>query len=354
MDSIENEYAYDNSDYVHGTSDNTKVIGQTCSILLLIGSVLMAILVLACRASVVFWGYKNCCDTAEESQETTTSPVDSEQYPSDRVLAEALQRHIDKIELGRQLAVQRKERRMWYEYSTKPWTMTVKQSDLFYGHRKDSPSSENVKEDGTLTVQTIWTTQQQISKSGDKEIEEVEAGNSRLLSSQFIVCDKDEDETAELYLKLKSSGRCVDGNCAFCMEDYEEGCQVIYSDNLHCSHAFHKDCLMQWLSKGKKRCPVCRHWFVPGTKIDEQKAAHGDVWCRALSRMEQREEDEREQQQATQESTETISEIEPQTVETETDTETQRVNDSEQGIAEAANTTLRSTSEQDHTKLLGQ
>jgi len=226
--------------------------------------------------------------------------------------------------------------------------MTVKQSDLFYGHRKDSPPSEKVEEDGTITVETISTTQQQTKKFGDNEIEEIEAGNSRLQSSQFTVCDKDEDETAELYLKLKSSGRCVDGNCAFCMEDYEEGCEVIYSENQHCSHAFHKDCLMQWLSKGKKRCPVCRHWFVPGSKIDEQKVAHGDVWCRALSEMEQREEDEKEQQQqAPQEPTETITEI-------ETDTETQPVNDSEQGIAEDANNTLRSTSEQDLSKLVGQ
>ena len=115
MDSIENEYYY-------GTSDST-VCSQSVTMLFFVGTVLMPMLFLVSRASVVFWGCKNCCDTAEESQETTTTPVDLEQYPSDIVLVEALQRHIDNIELERLMVARRKERRMWYEYFTKPWTM---------------------------------------------------------------------------------------------------------------------------------------------------------------------------------------------------------------------------------------
>uniref|UniRef100_A0A7R9WUC2 RING-type domain-containing protein n=1 Tax=Craspedostauros australis TaxID=1486917 RepID=A0A7R9WUC2_9STRA len=66
--------------------------------------------------------------------------------------------------------------------------------------------------------------------------------------------------------------RSVDAHCAICLGEYMTGDKVSFS-NLECRHAFHYDCILPWLSKGKKRCPICRHWFVPGTKIDDQKKA---------------------------------------------------------------------------------
>ena len=148
----------------------------------------------------------------------------------------------------------------------------------------------------------------------------------------------------------------VDGSCAFCMEDYKENDVVVFSETLMwnhhhdrrqqqqkqeqnntethknkayenyianfgvchndvhggncggsvssaagCPHVFHKDCLMQWLAKGKKRCPVCRKWFVPGSKIDEQKVQHGTNWNEALEEMKKKEKhhhyDQQQQQQ---------------------------------------------------------
>ena len=92
-----------------------------------------------------------------------------------------------------------------------------------------------------------------------------------------IPCDAQDDE-AQLYLKLpvicskNGKNRCVDAHCAICLGEYEAGDNVVWS-GLQCQHAFHNECILPWLSKGKKRCPICRHWFVPGTKIDDQKAA---------------------------------------------------------------------------------
>ena len=47
----------------------------------------------------------------------------SEQYNVDRVLAESLQRRLNEEERERERAAKRKERRMWYEYYMKPYTM---------------------------------------------------------------------------------------------------------------------------------------------------------------------------------------------------------------------------------------
>ena len=96
---------------------------------------------------------------------------------------------------------------------------------------------------------------------------------------------------------------------------------------------------MLWLSKGKKRCPVCRHWFVPGSKIDDQKHLHGEAWQRALREMEQIEREEKEKA-----ITEQVNRTLPST-------------DVEQGIVEtpstvpsSESTATRRTSESSHSK----
>lgn len=82
--------------------------------------------------------------------------------------------------------------------------------------------------------------------------------------------------------------RYVEGTCALCLDEYHAGDIIVISPLQHCQHhVFHKDCLFRWLAKGKKRCPICRHWFVPGAKIEDQQQAHGLKWQWALHHMEQ-------------------------------------------------------------------
>jgi Ring finger domain len=82
---------------------------------------------------------------------------------------------------------------------------------------------------------------------------------------------------AQLYLRLpvkdeQGNSRIVDGHCAICFSDYEPDDKVVWS-GLQCQHAFHADCILPWLANGKRRCPTCRQWFVPGTgtRIEDQK-----------------------------------------------------------------------------------
>lgn len=42
-------------------------------------------------------------------------------------------------------------------------------------------------------------------------------------------------------------------DCAICMEKYSDGFE------LGCKHAFHDECIKQWLKSGGKECPLCRH-----------------------------------------------------------------------------------------------
>jgi hypothetical protein len=66
--------------------------------------------------------------------------------------------------------------------------------------------------------------------------------------------------------------RKVDTECSICISEYEAGDEVVWSTRRLCPHAFHADCMLSWLSKGKKRCPICRHFFVPGHRVDDKDA----------------------------------------------------------------------------------
>ena len=107
-----------------------------------------------------------------------------------------------------------------------------------------------------------------------EELNDIEIGVEKPMPSEPVVCNNETEEDAHLYLRLPIMGkngtcRTVDAHCAICFSEYEAGDKVVWS-GLQCQHAFHGECILPWLSKGKKRCPVCRHWFVPGARIEDQ------------------------------------------------------------------------------------
>lgn len=156
-------------------------------------------------------------------------------------------------------------------------------------------------DDGKRAV--VKATAGSFDEEDDEEVSETaKASATESSESEPVPCRADEED-AHRYLRLPvkkklgdgdhdsscatATHRHVDGQCALCIDDYEAGDQVVWSD-LECPHAFHKECIMQWLSKGKKRCPVCRNWFVPGARIEDQKKLHGEDWERAEAATEQR------------------------------------------------------------------
>lgn len=64
-------------------------------------------------------------------------------------------------------------------------------------------------------------------------------------------------------LRLPTSG-VVPNCCAICLGDYEAGDEVVWSSNQECPHAFHKECILDWLIKMQPEtpCPCCRQEFT--------------------------------------------------------------------------------------------
>lgn len=49
--------------------------------------------------------------------------------------------------------------------------------------------------------------------------------------------------------------------CDVCLLEFETGDEVAWSNNLKCSHTFHKDCILDWLVR-KPTCPSCRQEYA--------------------------------------------------------------------------------------------
>jgi hypothetical protein len=61
-----------------------------------------------------------------------------------------------------------------------------------------------------------------------------------------------------------SNLRLVPNICTICLCNYEIGSDIVWSSNSACEHAFHQDCIEQWLMKQREGplCPCCRRDFV--------------------------------------------------------------------------------------------
>lgn len=59
--------------------------------------------------------------------------------------------------------------------------------------------------------------------------------------------------------------------CAVCLGTYEEGEDVVWSEN--CQHAFHEECVTEWLIKMQEGnpCPCCRSVFVDVDAVKPDK-----------------------------------------------------------------------------------
>lgn len=66
-----------------------------------------------------------------------------------------------------------------------------------------------------------------------------------------------------------NNGR-TENECAICFSEYDVGDVVICSK--YCCHAFHQECVLDWFSQDKTKCPSCRSifWEPRGDKVKKR------------------------------------------------------------------------------------
>lgn len=65
----------------------------------------------------------------------------------------------------------------------------------------------------------------------------------------------------------------VPNRCVICLDSYQPGDCVVWSTNVACEHAFHRDCLVKYFDKlqrkrGETPCPCCRERYCPDLAIE--------------------------------------------------------------------------------------
>lgn len=90
-------------------------------------------------------------------------------------------------------------------------------------------------------------------------------------SEASIKADKPRKKKSILELSINSISSLFEQNetsndnemncCSICLSEYEEGDDICLSPNPQCKHAFHKDCMVEWLMK-HNRCPICRNNYL--------------------------------------------------------------------------------------------
>jgi len=200
------------------------------------------------------------------------------------------------------------ERRRRLEIAMEDATFVVEEGDIIdlkkdneadNNNDKDSQPGEEANDDGDgfLEVEKCIPVPE---KPDEKEAEEkdiergtaidIDESNSELrlpfarLESSTISNDP-EEENPEIPDMEDSRKKTVPGVCAICLCAYEVGDRVTYSDGVStveseqdiesgtlsssssiskCPHAFHTDCIVQWLAKkndARPECPCCRRPF---------------------------------------------------------------------------------------------
>lgn len=105
-----------------------------------------------------------------------------------------------------------------------------------------------------------------------KEADHVEADGNDIETGQnnSSFSSLDEEEAGQLKLP---TGRLVPNCCAVCLSDYEVGDVVTWSSNPKCIHAFHRECVVDWLVKMQPEtpCPCCRQEFTDLEEIRRER-----------------------------------------------------------------------------------
>ena len=79
------------------------------------------------------------------------------------------------------------------------------------------------------------------------------------------ISDVSNDDLLILPRRVSPQPDSVPNTCAICFESYKPGDTVAWSNNRQCIHAFHLDCVLEYLVLVKGRrvpCPTCRQTFT--------------------------------------------------------------------------------------------
>eukprot|EP00541_Cyclophora_tenuis_P016697 CAMPEP_0116561790 /NCGR_PEP_ID=MMETSP0397-20121206/11784_1 /TAXON_ID=216820 /ORGANISM="Cyclophora tenuis, Strain ECT3854" /LENGTH=337 /DNA_ID=CAMNT_0004087983 /DNA_START=268 /DNA_END=1281 /DNA_ORIENTATION=- len=232
---------------------------------------------------------RNCCQSSLDVRRQQARE-ERERSREDERLAAELQQELQLVDKEKAIKSTRSERRRKYVEFLRPYTMVVKPNDLCRSVSRFAKSDIKVVTtdpdplafiDNESSSNQLSITDEEIGLSRCSEGEQEQEGfrlhdNTTGRRSPLYDAGRDEVQLCLPVLEDNGETKRVDASCSVCLLGYEPGDHVVFSSRKVCQHAFHRDCIMMWLEKGKKRCPICRNFFVPGSSIDDKKVIAHD------------------------------------------------------------------------------
>mmetsp|Transcript_18120 Transcript_18120/g.39494 ORF Transcript_18120/g.39494 Transcript_18120/m.39494 type:complete len:265 (-) Transcript_18120:1651-2445(-) len=148
-----------------------------------------------------------------------------------------------------------RRRKLLANFSKHKVEMTVKEEDLIQTYCNDSDTEDS-------------STTDVLSDDNYLNDKDVETGDMSSNSSMSL----GDEETGHLKLR-DGTGRLVPNCCAICLSRYKVGDVVAWSSNPSCIHAFHRECVIDWLVKMQPEtpCPCCRQEFTDLESIRNER-----------------------------------------------------------------------------------
>ncbi|WVZ61279.1 hypothetical protein U9M48_011181 [Paspalum notatum var. saurae] len=88
--------------------------------------------------------------------------------------------------------------------------------------------------------------------------------------------------------QITAAADCPSAECAICLHDFDFDSDTEISVRaLPCSHAFHQDCISQWLRRNAV-CPLCRYQ-LPTEELQEQEEEEEDFYFAVPEELDEQE-----------------------------------------------------------------
>ena len=161
--------------------------------------------------------------------------------------------------------VEQKKNRLLQAFEVNQVTKTISREDFCSKEEKSSDETTINTASSTTTTTTTTTTSTNEQEKDDTEHGSIEGANG-------------DDNNAPEYVQVTPIRR-IENTCAICLSSYKEGETVVWSiDATKCNHAFHCDCILEWLSKPMQQgaCPICRQEFTKLLNDDDVVATGTD------------------------------------------------------------------------------
>jgi len=105
------------------------------------------------------------------------------------------------------------------------------------------------------------------SEKADELIAQYEGREDKLLKNLRRMPPPSRPRSSSMGSALSSHASAhnkVPNECAICLSGYEKGETIVTSYNGECPHAFHQECIVEWLVKMQDGapCPCCRRTFI--------------------------------------------------------------------------------------------